>query len=565
MVWKRKTKKKKRVIELNPDEILLDVNNLPAFDRQQFEGRMEQPIAKQSFTTLFVVMAVVALFFVGRLGYLQIAKGAYYEKKSEQNSLDHIALFADRGVIYDRNGVELAWNTPGNDVVPTFRNYITQGGFASLLGYVSYPAKDSKGRFWQTRTIGKDGVEKQFDTELAGQNGTQLIETDVSGKTVSASTIEDPVQGKNISLSIDSTIQSALYNGIQTLAQQSGYVGGAGAIMDIQTGELIAMTSYPEYDENVLATGQDTALINSYIQSPAQPFLDRMTDGLYAPGSIVKPFFAIAALHEGVISANTILHTTGEIKVPNPYDPNEFTIFKDNANHGDIDMDQALAVSSDAYFYEIGGGFGSQPGLGIANIDKYSEMFGLGQKTGINVLGELAGTVPSIAWKAKTFPTDPTWRIGDTYHTAIGQYGFQVTPIQMLRAIAGIASRGTLVTPTILKSTDGKPTGPVVHLPFTDDEYSTIFTGMRMDVDTPTGTASNLMDPNIAVASKTGTAQIDNNTRVNSWVEGFFPLDKPKYAFIVLMENGPLVSTGASHAIKPVIDMYSANPALLTE
>ncbi len=563
MVWRR-NKKKKRGDELHPDEILLDVNNLPAFDRQQFEGRMERPIAKRSFTGLLAVMIVVALFFVGRLAILQIAKGGYYEKKSQQNSLDHISIFADRGVIYDRNGIELAWNTPGSGIVPTFRNYITDPGFASLLGYVSYPAKDSKGHFWQTSIVGKDGVEKQFDSELSGQNGAQLIETSVNGSMVSSSVLEDPVPGKNVSLSIDSQIQTTLFNGIQALAQQSGYVGGAGAVMDVQTGELIAMTSYPEYDENVLSTGKDTALINSYIQSPARPFLDRMTGGLYAPGSIVKPFFAIAALHEGVIGANTILHTTGEIRVPNPYSPGQFTIFKDNANHGDIDMDQALAVSSDAYFYEIGGGFGSQPGLGIANIDKYSEMFGIGQKTGISFAGELTGVVPSIAWKAKTFPNDPIWRIGDTYHTAIGQYGFQVTPIQMLRAIAGIASRGTLVTPTILKSVDGKPVGPVVHLPFTDDEYSVIFQGMHMDVE-PGGTAANLADPNIAVASKTGTAQIDGNTRVNSWVEGFFPLDHPKYAFVVLMEDGPLISTGASHAIKPVINMYSANPSLLTE
>ena len=564
MVWKRNTRKKKRVIELHPDEILLDVNNLPAFDRQQFEGRMEKPLTKQSFGVLLGVMVVIAVFFVGRLGILQIVHAQYYEKKSEQNSLNHIAVFADRGVIYDRNGVELAWNTPGNDVVPTFRNYITQGGFASLLGYVSYPAKDSQGRFWQTRTIGKDGIEKQFDTDLAGQNGTQLVETDVSGKTVSESTIEDPVQGKNISLSINSQVESTLYSGIKALAEQSGYVGGAGAVMDIHTGELIAMTSYPEYDENILSAGKDKATIDGYLQSPARPFLNRVTDGLYTPGSIVKPFFAIAALQEGVIDANTVIHTTGVLRVPNPYAPGQFTIFKDNANHGDVDMYKAIAVSSDVYFYEIGGGFGNQQGLGIANIDKYAELFGIGNKTGVNFSGELNGVVPSIAWKAKNFPHDPTWRIGDTYHTSIGQYGFQVTPLQMLRAIAGIASRGTLVTPSISKSVDGKPLGPTQQLPFTDDEYSTIFTAMHMDTMTG-GTAANLMDPNIAVAAKTGTAQINGNTRVNSWVEGFFPVDHPKYAFVVLMENGPLISTGASHAMKSVIDLYSANPSLLTE
>ncbi|HTH92868.1 MAG TPA: penicillin-binding transpeptidase domain-containing protein [Candidatus Paceibacterota bacterium] len=563
MVWKRK-RKKRLVAELHPDEILLDVNNLPEFDRQQFEGRMEKPIGKSSFNALFGVMIVVALFFVGRLAILQITRSGFYEKKSEQNSLDHIAVFADRGVIYDRNGVELAWNAPGNDVVPTFRDYITHPGFATLLGYVSYPAKDSKGHFWQTRTMGKDGIEKQFDTDLAGQNGTQLIETDVNGTTISTSTIEDPVEGKNISLSIDSKVQQTLYDGIQALAQQSGYVGGAGAVMNIKTGELIAMTSYPEYDENILSAGKDKATITGYIQSPARPFLDRVTDGLYTPGSIVKPFLAIAALQEGIITPDTVLHTNGVLRVPNPYAPGQYTIFKDNANHGDVDMYKALAVSSDVYFYEIGGGFGGQQGLGIANIDKYAEMFGLGQKTGINFSGELNGTVPSIAWKAKNFPADPTWRIGDTYHTAIGQYGFQVTPIQMLRAISGIASRGTLVTPSILKSVDGKPIGKIEQLPFNDSEYNAIFTGMHMDTETG-GTAANLQNPAFGVGAKTGTAQIKGNTRVNSWVEGFFPLDHPQYAFIVLMEDGPLISTGASHAMQPVISLYGSDPSLLTE
>ncbi|MDB5188734.1 MAG: penicillin-binding protein 2, penicillin-binding protein 2 [Candidatus Nomurabacteria bacterium] len=564
MVWKRNTRKRRRVIELHPDEILLDVHNLPEFDRQQFEGRMEQPIAKRSFKVLLGVMVVAGMFFLGRLGVLQIAKSAYYETRSEQNSLNHVDIIADRGVVYDRNGVLLAWNTPGNDVAPTFRNYITQGGFASLLGYVSYPAKDSRGNFWQTSIIGKDGIEKQFNTDLSGQNGTQLIETNVGGTTLSEGVLQDPIPGKNISLSVDSQVQETLYNGIQALAQQSGYVGGAGAIMNIQTGELIAMTSYPQYDENVLSTGKDTTLINSYLQSSARPFLNRMTDGLYTPGSIVKPFLALAALHEGVIDPATVLHTTGELRVPNPYVPGQYTIFKDNANHGDINMAQAIAVSSDAYFYEIGGGFGNQPGLGIANIDKYTDLFGIGKKTGINYSGELTGVVPSIAWKAKNFPNDPTWHIGDTYHTAIGQYGFQVTPMQMLRAVGGIASRGTLVTPTILKSVDGKPVGPTVHLPFTEAEYSAVFDGMHMDT-MPGGTAANLQNTAFNVAAKTGTAQINNNTRVNSWVEGFFPLEHPRYAFIILMENGPNISSGAKNAMKPVIDLYAANPNLLTE
>jgi penicillin-binding protein 2 len=170
-----------------------------------------------------------------------------------------------------------------------------------------------------------------------------------------------------------------------------------------------------------------------------------MTEGVYTPGSIVKPFLALAALHEGVITPEKVIYTTGELKIPNPYNPTNFTIFKDNADHGAVDMRKALEVSSNVYFYQISGGFGDQRGIGIANIEKYMKLFGVGSKTGINASDEIDGTIPSIAWKEKRFPGDP-WRIGDTYNTSIGQYGFQVTPIQMLRAVAGLAARGTLVT-----------------------------------------------------------------------------------------------------------------------
>jgi penicillin-binding protein 2 len=224
-------------------------------------------------------------------------------------------------------------------------------------------------------------------------------------------------------------------------------------------------------------------------------------------------------------------------------------------------MKKAIAISSNIYFYEIGGGFGSQPGLGIANIEKYSRMFGIGGKTGIDNKSELEGTVPGIAWKQKRFPGD-AWRIGDTYNTSIGQYGFQVTPIQMLRAVAGIASRGTLVTPTLIKNTTN--TVPAVtRLPFTDREYGVVVDGMRAVVTE--GTAQRLNNEIIPVAAKTGTAQIKGNTRVNSWVIGFFPADNPRFAFTVLMEDGPKVSTGATHAFKPVLDLFIANPDLLTE
>jgi len=558
MQWRR-NKKSYKHLELNPDEILLDVHNLPAFDTQQFEGRMERAIPKRSLRTLFGVFVFVAICFSVRLGYLQLARAEYYQTKSELNSLDHIPVFADRGVIYDRNGVELAWNSIGNETVPTFREYIKAEGFASILGYVSYPAKDKKGVLWQDRVIGKDGVEKELDVELAGQNGTRLIETTVEGDILPGSLIEEPVQGGNISLALDARVQETLFMGIKTLAEQSGYVGGAGAVIDIYTGELIALTSYPEFNQSVMSLGKDATLIKEYMQGEGRPFLNRMTEGLYTPGSIVKPFLGLAALQEGLIDPYKTIFSSGELRVPNPYNPGQFTIFKDNKAHGAVDMRHAIAVSSNVYFYQIGGGFGTQKGLGIANIEKYSRMFGIGEKTGVDIAGELTGTIPSVEWKAKRFKGDP-WRIGDTYNTSIGQYGFQVTPIQMLRAVASIASRGTLVTPTIHKSIDGKPTASV-ELPFNDSQFTVVHDAMRLVVTEGTGGA--LLNPTVSVAAKTGTAQIKNNTRVNSWAIGFFPLEKPRYAFTVLMENGPKVSSGATHGMKPVITWFAEHPEML--
>jgi len=556
--WRRK--KRRVAIELQPDEILLDVSNLPSFDQQQFEGRLEKPISKKSLNALFYFFLAIAVLFISRLVFLQIINSDFYLTKSENNTLKHTPLIADRGVIYDRNGVELAWNTSGMENSPSVRDYIKAGGFANLLGYVSYPTKDTKGKYWQEIIIGKDGIEKQWNDLLSGVNGTNLIETDVKGNVLSENIIDIPKRGDNISLSIDSRVQEVLYKGIKDLALASGYSGGAGAIMDVKTGELIAMTTYPEYDQKILADGKNRVEIKKYLNDSSLPFLNRVTEGLYTPGSIIKPFIALGALQEGVIDPNKIIMTNGSLKIPNPYDPKLFTIFKDNANHGAVDMRKAITVSSNVYFYEIGGGFGSQKGLGIANIEKYARMFGIGEKTGINIGRELTGTVPSIEWKAKNFPGDP-WRIGDTYNTSIGQYGFHITPIQMLRGISSIASRGSLVTPTLSKSITGKPVNSE-QLVFSESMYNVIHEAMRLVV--LEGTAGSLKNDALAVAAKTGTAQIKNNTRVNSWSLGFFPYKAPKYAFVVLMENGPKVSSGASNAFKPVVQLFVDNPELLT-
>lgn len=558
MIWWRSKKKKYQFYKLDPDEILIDSHNLPSFDTQQFEGRIEKAIPKKSLNYLIFFVIFVFMFFIGRLGQIQILRHEFYAQKSEQNSLDHIPVFADRGIIYDRKGVELAWNSLGNEEIQTIRQYIKQEGFSSLLGYVSYPAKDSNGNFWRDRVLGRAGVEKEFDEVLAGKNGKRLIETSVTGEIFSGNIVEDPVPGENIYLSIDSRIQSILFDGIKALAERSGYVGGGGAIMDIETGELIAITSYPEYDSNILSLGKDKETIATYMTGPGKVFLNRMTGGLYTPGSIVKPFLALGALNEGVIDQYKNIYSSGELRIPNPYNPNEYTIFKDNDAHGYVDLRKALAVSSNIYFYQITGGFGDQKGIGIENIEKYLRMFGIGEKTGIDIFTELEGVIPNVEWKAKTFKGD-IWRLGDTYNTSIGQYGLQVTPIQMLRGVAGISSGGKLVNPTIHKNFSSRVRQEVLDID--PKHYKPVQEGMRQVVTD--GTGGSLRNSSVSVSAKTGTAQIKANTRVNSWVIGFFPSENPKYAFTVIMEDGPKTSSGAAHAMRPVIEWYAENLDLL--
>lgn len=540
MIIRRRFKKNRFNAEIEPDEIFMDAQNIPEFDTQQFEGRLEKPIGKGSVVFLGVVFLFAGIVFISRLAVLQLNKGSAYFEISEKNSLKSEPLFADRGVIYDRNGIELAWNVVHDKGEPyLLRRYINSPGFAHLLGYVSYPEKDSDGHYWQTEYIGKDGVEDEYDEIIAGKNGARLFETDALGNTKAGSALNPPVHGANLTLTVDSRIQSKLYEAIVGLAERAGYRGGAGLIMDIQNGELIAMTSYPEYDPNILATGEDKEAIQSYLLDTfKKPFINRAVSGVYTPGSIVKPFVAIGALQESVVDPYRNFYSSGALIIPNPYHPELKSVFKDwkEEGHGYTDMKKALAESVNTYFYIIGGGYQDQKGIGIANIEKYTRMFGIASKTGIDIEGEKIGNIPSVEWKSKKFPGDP-WRLGDTYHTAIGQYGFQVTPVQMVRAVGAVASRGRLVTPHVYKDIDPSKLSNE-SLQIKDSNYSIIHEGMRMVVTSGTGGALNIS--NVEIAAKTGTAQVGLSKKaINSWVIGFFPYDKPRYAFTVLMENSP--------------------------
>jgi len=569
----KKNKLKNANSFVEPDEIFLDSKNLENFDSQQFEGRIEKQISKRTIIFLGVFLVIFILAFASRLGFLQIRKGETYLKISQNNTLSKDIIFAERGIIYDRNKVELAWNKkeglaldPDLTTVPvptkeTTLGYSTRAyktpGFSHVLGYVAYPAKDKSGNFWQTEFIGKDGLEKQYSDRLRGTNGSKIVETDVNKKVYSENVVNAPVRGADLLTTLDSRLQSELYALIQNLSEGRAFTGGAAVIMDVKNGEILAATSYPEYNSEILSLGENKTVVQNYLKDKRKVFLDRTISGLYTPGSIVKPYFAIGALNEGVIDPYKKILSTGSISIPNPYFPDQKTVFKDWRVNGWVDMRQAIAVSCDIYFYEIGGGYQDQRGLGILNLGKYARMFGIGQKTGVDLPDELGGTIPSPEWKAKNFKGDP-WRIGDTYHTAIGQYGFQATPMEMTRAVASIANKGILISPHYLLDDTAKETQTLsINIPA--KYFNIVQEGMRQGVTY--GTAAGLNVPYVDVAAKTGTAQLGvSKNKVNSWVMGFFPYENPRYAFTVMMEAGPSTnSIGATSVMRGLLDWMSVN------
>ncbi len=581
MFARMRRKKTRAVREIAPEEIFLDSTNLSDFNVGAFEGRVERPVANRAIFAVGAVFVLVSLGFGYRAFSLQVAHGATYEDISVNNTLSRSVIFSTRGIIYDRAGRELAWNEAALDVSTStdslrdgltatnastslanesedtvdgktfaLRKYTSMPGLSHLLGFVQYPKADARGDWWREEFTGVSGLELAYDGRLAGQNGSRLIESDALGHVERENIVSPAVQGEDLHLSIDADVQSKLNTILAAHADEMGFKGGAAVIMDVRTGELIALTSFPGYDNQAFTDG-NSAIVREASQSSRAPMLNRAVGGLYTPGSIVKPVFAIAALQEGIISADKGIVSTGQIVIPNPYHPDQPSIFRDWAVHGWVDMRTAIAVSSDEYFYTIGGGFGGQKGLGISKIDQYARLFGMSERTGIDLKGEVEGVIPTPQWKEKNFGVDDPWRIGDTYHTSIGQFGFQITPLQAVRFAAAIANSGKLLKPQLLASST--PEFRQIDIP--DSYFEVAREGMRMAVtsDRPDATVKALNIPGIQIAAKTGTAQLgSHNEYMNSWSIGFWPADNPKYAYAVVLEKAPAhTASGAAPGLQP--------------
>jgi penicillin-binding protein 2 len=436
----------------------------------------------------------------------------------------------------------------------TGRKYVSGEPLAHILGYVgraSEPEMEADPSLVFSDILGKSGVEQYYDAVLRGQRGFIRQQVNAKGELQPFREVSAPVNGKNIVLTVHRELQESAYRLIKEAADRAGTGMAASLVaLDPNNGNIIAMASYPSYDNNIFSTRTNTSEIQNLFVDKKKPSLNRAIAGRYPPGSTIKPLISIAALEEGVVTEHTIIDDTrGALVIQNVYNPQKPFTFNDWKAHGFINLRRAIAESCDVYFYIVGGGFGSIRGLGIETMDRYLGYFGLGTKTGIDIFGENAGLLPTVEWKQKTFGQD--WFIGDTYHASIGQGDVLATPLQIASAISAVANGGTLYAPRIaskivdeagnmVNTVDKKVTRKISS---SEKNMTVVREGMRQAVTA--GSARALASLPFAVAGKTGTAQFANNTKTHAWFVAFAPYENPTIALAVLIEGGGEGSTTA--------------------
>lgn len=446
----------------------------------------------------------------------------------------------------------------------SIREYRSGNGLSHLIGYTGIVSENDLLKYpeyFLTDFIGKTGVESQYEDYLKGNNGVEQIEVDSKGniiRTLVEQDSQEPVMGDELVLNLDYNLQAktteALQKGIELGKETSGHdvYSGVAVVMDVNTGAIRSMVSLPDYDNNLFCPRISKNDYDKLRDDTKNPMFNRATKGTYPPGSISKIIMAAAGLSEGVITENTAFDTPDAIRI------GEY-VFPDWKDHGMTNVKTALAESNNIFFYSVGGGYDKIKGIGINKINQYWQMFGLGQKTGIDLPGEEIGLLPDPEWKKQRI--GEPWYIGDTYHVSIGQGELLVTPLQMIRAVAAIANGGKLVAPQIvdrIKTSDGKvikDIEPQIGASFVSPGITKIVAdGMRQAVTG--GSATILKDLNVSVAAKTGTAQFSNNEKDHAWMATFAPYENPEVAVIVLVEGGGGGHAVAGPVMKEILEYY---------
>ena len=596
---------------------------------------LENRIFLNRIIAAFCLITLLSSGLIVRLIYLQIVGHEHYSLLAKDNSIKIVPLVPTRGMIYDRNGKVLAENTPSyslelipekitnidetllrlqtlldipadkielfqksrkrqkrfvstpllfsmNDeelakfavVRPYFpgvdihtrlvRHYPYSDLAAHVIGYVSrineaelkdLPISEYRG----STHIGKLGIESSYENDLHGKTGYAEIETNVQARLLNTINEVNPDPGADLYLTLDIDLQKTAYDAL------AGYNGAVVAI-DIKTGGILAFVSRPGFDPNPFVVGITNDAYQALQTSENQPLYNRALRGLYPPGSTIKPFIALAGLEFDAINPEQRLNCPGYYQLPGV--DHQYRDWK-KGGHGSVDLNQAITESCDVYFYRLASM------LGIDHMHSFLQKFGFGEKTGIDLIGEKTGLLPSREWKLAQ--KKQSWYPGETLITGIGQGYLQVTPLQLARATATLANKGHIVTPflvdKIVRAHETSP-GPETHqniIALKKENINTVIDGMINVVHSQRGTAKGINTHiNYQIAGKTGTAQvlgikqnakynensIDFKFRDHALFISFAPANDPKIAIAVIVENGGHGGSVAAPIAGQVIKQY---------
>jgi len=448
------------------------------------------------------------------------------------------------------------------------RDYLTGELTAHVLGYTgSIPEAlveeyEAKG-YAPNNQVGLTGLELEYEDVLHGTKGLEVIEVDVSGRKIRA--VSDPVPsqtGHNLKLTLDLDLQQAVTDALERGIRDTSRRSGVAIAMDPRNGQILAMVALPAYNNDLFASGISARDYVALSRDKRHPLVNHAIAGLYPPGSIYKIIPATGALQDGVVTPDTVFVDEGVLWLPNKYFPDDPELAQPfycwyREGHGRVDFIRAVAESCDVYFYQIAGGYEPSgfEGLGLERLGYYSELFGLGSPTKIDLPGEAAGLVPTPKWKRLNYAE--TWVTGDTYNMGIGQGFVLSTPLQLLNATAAVANGGLLYQPYLVQEIlDADGNVVETHQPtiirdlldtINPEHLAQVQLGLEAVI--AWGTGKDLDVPGVPVAGKTGTAEfcdsypscLDRDGRVltsHAWFTAYAPARNPEIAVVVFVYGG---------------------------
>ena len=563
--------------------------------------KIAQAISNWRIVPLAILLIAILAIFTARLFKLQAVEGEYNRSLADGNRIQIRTIHAPRGVIYDREGLVLARNTAGFRLiagdkvqfidrdtalalesqnlatesleggplgrleVDTIREYTQPESNDHLLGFTSQISaeelKSSKFANYQAGDrIGRLGIEETYEQYLAGYDGQELIEVDAAGAKLRNLGTVEALAGNALHLTIDAKLQEIAYSALEKgINKASGPKTGAVVAANPKTGEILSLVSYPGFNNNLLTNQQLTQ--EQYDQlagDPRKPFLNRVTQGFYPPGSIFKIVSAIAGLESGKIDKSTEIEDVGEFYLGDQRFPNWYFI-QYGRKEGLLNIVRAIARSNDIFFYRVG------QSVGVELLAKFAQKLGLGRTTGVDLPSEVEGLVPTPEWKERV--KGEIWFPGNTLHMAIGQGDVLVTPLQIVNLTSYVANGGTLYQPHLVSSIvssqdnklimENKP--KIMAKDLTKPENLALVQRGMKEACSQGGTGWPFFDfgqkYDVEVGCKTGTAE-HGVANPHAWFTVFAPFTNPEIALTVLVEQGGEGSSVAGPIAKEILGWY---------